>query len=231
MNYIWDTLILARRKNIDISNIIFKLAKSYSPYLELAMPYINFELEEDNAELEINPFYRFHAIFTRMFQPDDEELEELRQELLNCMLHFIYNIDIYSGMNRHEFMRMFIRRDIEQGYFGEELQQEWKLFSRSEQETIATQMIDMYQTGSGVESVRKAILGVFHDGYIYFNKTLKNELLIFAGIREKEIYKKKMDFLLQMFLPLDFTYRIYWARHFGIIGREEVMKADSIVLY
>lgn len=231
MNYIWDTLILAKRKKIDISNINFKLAKVYSPYLEMAMSYINYELEENTTELEINPFYRFHAIFNRLFQPDDEEYMELREELLNCMLHFIYEIDIYSGMNKHEFMRIFIRRDIEQGYFGKHLQEGWELFSQSEQETITTQMIDMYQTGSGVESVRKAILGIFHDGYIYFNKTLKNELLIFAGIREREKYKRKMEFLLEMFLPLDFTYRIYWARHFGIIGREEIMKADTVVLY
>ncbi len=231
MNYIWDTLILAKRKNIDISNINFKLAKVYSPYLEMAMSYINYELEENTTELEINPFYRFHAIFNRLFQPDDEEYMELREELLNCMLHFIYKIDIYSGMNKHEFMRIFIRKDIEQGYFGKHMQEGWELFSQSEQETITTQMIDMYQTGSGVESARKAILGVFHDGYIYFNKTLKNELLIFAGIREREKYKRKMEFLLEMFLPLDFTYRIYWARHFGIIGREEIMKADTVVLY
>lgn len=231
MNYIWDTLILARRKKIDVDTIYFKLAEVYSPYLEIAMSYINYEIKENTTELEVNPFYRFHDMFSRLFMPDNEDYKELREELLNCMLHYINNIDIYSGMNQHEFMRVFIRRDIENGYFGEHMQKEWNLFSQTEQETIMTQMIDMYQTGSGVEIARKAILGVFHDGYIYFNKTLKNELLVFAGIQEKEVYKRKMEFLLEMFMPLDFTYRIYWARHFGIIGREEIMKTDSIVLY
>lgn len=231
MNYMWDTLILAKRKNIDIDNIFFKLAKVYSPYLELAMKYINFSLDESTTELEVNPFYRFGYIFNRMFMPDDEESMELREELLNCMLHFIYNIDIYTGMNTHEFMRMFIRKDIENGYFGEEMKKFWKLFSLTEQESITTQMIDMYKTGSGAEILRKAVLSVFPNGYVYFNRVLNDEILIFAGIREKDIYKHKMSFILKMFMPLDFKYRIYWSQHFGIIGSKELMKEDSIVLY
>ncbi|MBD5135745.1 MAG: hypothetical protein HDT39_07270 [Lachnospiraceae bacterium] len=231
MNYMWDTLILAKRKNIDIENIYFRLAEIYSPYLELAMKYINFSIDENTTELDVNPFYRFGYIFNRMFMPDDDESQELREELLNCMLHFIYNIDIYTGMNTHEFMRMFIRSDIENGYFGEEMKESWSLFSLTEQEVVTTQMIDMYKTGSGAEVLRKAILGVFNNGYVYFNKILKDEILIFAGIREKDIYRRKMEFLIEMFMPLDFKYRIYWSKHFGIIGSEELMKEDAIVLY
>ena len=136
-----------------------------------------------------------------------------------------------SGMNKHEYMRKFIKKDIENGYFGDSIGEKWKLFTLEEQETITTQMIDMYQTGSSVEIARKAILGVFHDGYIYFNKVLKDELLIFAGIVEKDVYKAKMQFLIELFLPIDFKYVIFWSKHFGIIGNDELMKENSIVLY
>lgn len=231
MNYIWDTLIKARRKQIDISDLNFRLADIYSPYLELAMSDINFQLSTGVNELEVNPFYRFEHIFSRMFSPDNDELVELRSELLNCMLRYIYNIDIYAGMNNHEFMRLYIKRDIENGCFGEEIQDNWKLFDIDEQDTIINQMINMYKTGSSIEVARMAILGVFHDGYVYFNNVTGNEILIFAGIKEREIYKSKMDFLIEMFLPLDFKYKIYWSKHFGIIGNDELMIEDSIVLY
>lgn len=231
MNYIWDALIMAKRKNIDIKELTFRLADIYSPYLELAMSYINFEITDNTKEIEVNPFYRLGLIFNRMFEPDNTEYTELREELLNCMLHYINNIDIYSGMNKNEFMRMYIKRDIESGYFGEKLKEKWSVFSLDEQETITTQMINMYQTGSSVEVVRKAILGVFHDGYVYFNTVKKNELLIFLGIVELDIYKAKIDFIIELFMPIDFEYKIYWSRHFGIIGNDELMKEDSIVLY
>ncbi|MBQ3544185.1 MAG: hypothetical protein IJA34_04270 [Lachnospiraceae bacterium] len=231
MNYIWDALIMAKRKNIDIKELNFRLADIYSPYLELAMSYINFEITDNTKEIEVNPFYRLGSIFNRMFEPDNTEYTEFREELLNCMLHYINNIDIYSGMNKNEFMRMYIKRDIESGYFGEKLKEKWSVFSLDEQETITTQMINMYQTGSSVEVVRKAILGVFHDGYVYFNTVKKNELLIFLGIVELDIYKAKIDFIIELFMPIDFEYKIYWSRHFGIIGNDELMKEDSIVLY
>ena len=231
MNYIWDALIMAKRKNIDIKELTFRLADVYSPYLELAMSYINFEITDKTKELEVNPFYRLGFIFNRMFAPDNEENLELKEELLNCMLHYINNIDIYTGMNKNEFMRMYIKKDIVNGYFGENIKEKWSLFSLDEQETITTQMINMYQTGSSVEVVRKAILGIFPDGYVYFNKVKKNELLIFLGIVEADIYKSKIDFLTELFMPIDFEYKIYWSRHFGIIGNDELMKEDSIVLY
>lgn len=230
MNYIWDASIRAKRKNIDIKKLTFNPAEIYSPYMELAMNYINYQITEDSEEIEVNPFYRFGYIFNQLMDPESEK-DELRNEILNCALHFLNNVDIYNGMNRHEFMRMFIRKDIENGYFGDRIRENWKLFELDEQETVITQMINMYQTGSNIEISRKAILGVFHDGYIYFNKMLKNEILIFAGIREREIYKAKMQLLIELFMPVDFQYQIYWSKHFGIIGTDELMKEDSIVLY
>lgn len=231
MNYVWDTLILAKRKNIDIKDIIFRLAEIYSPYLELAMSCLNFELSDEDKELEVNPYYRFGWIFEKMFLPDNLDYRELREELLNCMLHYIYRIDIYSGMNAHEFKKVFIRKDIESGYFGDTNKDRWNYFKADEKDSVLNQMIDLYETGSSIEVLRKAVLAVFFDGFVYYNKVNKNEVLIFAGIRRREEYEKKMQFIIDIFLPLDFNYRVYWAKHFGIIGREEVMHADSIVLY
>jgi len=221
---------MARRKKIDTTELTFLLADIYSPYMELAMNSINYVITEDTKELEVNPFYRFESIFNKLFEPEADNME-LRKELLNCMLHYLNNIDIYAGMNRHEFMRLFIRRDIENGYFGETMKKRWKLFHQEEQETITTQMIDMYQTGSSVEIARKAILGVFHNGYLYFNKVQTDEIIIFVGVKEKEIYREKLQFLLELFMPVDFNYRVFWSKHFGIIGCDELMRGDSIALY
>ena len=231
MNYVWDAIIKAKRKKINIDDIVYKLPEVYSPYLEIAMNYINYEINEECTELEVNPFYRFNSIFKSMYKPGDEEYIEVKQELLNCIFHYISKIDIYTGMNSHEFMRMYIRRDIENGYYGVDLQENWKNFELDEQETIVTQLINMYKTGSSIEIARKAILGVFHDGYIYYNKVLKDEILIFAGIKELDKYKKKMDILINLFMPIDFNYKIYWSKHFGIIGNDELMVEDSVVLY
>ena len=231
MNYIWDAIIKAKRKNISTSDLMFRKAKIYSPYMEMAMNYINYEIEKDNEEIEVNPFYRFGFIFNELFKPDDYEYTELKEELLNCMLHYINNMDIYTGMNKHEFMRLYIKKDIENGYFGESIKDKCHLFELDEQETIITQLINMYQTGSSIEVLRKAILGVFHDGYIYYNIVLKDEILIFAGIRELEKYIEKMNILIELFMPIDFNYKIYWSKHFGIIGNDELMKEGSVVLY
>ena len=231
MNYIWDAIIKARRKQINTEDIVYKLPEVYSPYLEMAMNYINYEIDEECTELEVNPFYRFNSIFKSMYKPDDEEYTEVKQELLNSILHYISRIDIYTGMNKHEFMRMFIQRDIANGYYGVKLQENWHIFDAEEQDTIITQLINMYMTGSSVEITRKAILGVFHDGYIYYNRVMKNEILIFAGIKELDKYINKMNILIELFMPIDFKYKIYWSKHFGIIGNDELMVEDAVVLY
>lgn len=43
--------------------------------------------------------------------------------------------------------------------------------------------------------------------------------------------KVRLQFLQDMFLPIDHQVYLFWEHHFGIIGVEETMVVDEVVLF
>ncbi|SFR97439.1 hypothetical protein [Anaeromicropila populeti] len=232
MNYLWDTVIKARQAGIDIDEFRFSPAKRYSPYMEMAFDDLNIPIEADmEKEIEINPYYRFHKIFKTMFDIENYDDVKIRGELFDWIIHLIATVDINMGLNMQEFYRRFIDHDIRSGVFGEIAKERWNYFNLFEQEYITNKLIDLYKLNTPVLMLKKVIHFVFQDSYVYVNNIDKPEILIYAGVKKITKYVEKMEFIKEMFLPLGYLCRIYWDKHFGIIGKEATMKMDHIVLY
>ena len=43
--------------------------------------------------------------------------------------------------------------------------------------------------------------------------------------------QQKVDFLINVFLPLNFTTHLFWERHFGIVDVDVTMELDEMVLF
>lgn len=232
MNYLWDTIIKAKQAGVNLDEITYRAAKEYSAYMEMSFQDMNVLMNPDmDKTVEINPYYRFFDIFKNMFDLDNMEDVEVRNELFDWMIHLIGSIDISLGMNKQEFYRRFIQDDIERGSFGDEAKDSFSYFTQKEKEYVTRQMAELYQLNAPIHLLRKIIHFVFRYSYVYVNNLDKPEILIYAGVKKLEQYIQKMNFILEMFLPLGYEYRIYWDKHFGIIGRAATMKVDSIVLY
>jgi hypothetical protein len=231
MNYIWDMLIKAENAGIQKENITFKPAKVYSPYMELAFDELNSMFLEGSLEVEINPYYRFYDIFKNLFPPDLMEFDSLRNVLFDLLIHHLADTDAYMGMNKQEFYERFIRDDIKNDCFGIQVENRFNIFSEKEKQFLLNCIIRLYQLGESLQLLKEAIKGIFKKSSIYINTQDKDEILIYLGEKRNQIKHQKITFLLEFFLPVSYTIRIYWDKHFGIINVNETMKIDEIMLY
>lgn len=230
MNYIWDTIIRAKQRGIDIDKIHFKLAQRYSAYMEMSFDSIN-EIIEEDMEVEINPYYRFYSIFKNMFSVEQEEDEQIKAELFDLCVHLLAKIDVNTGMNQQEFFRLFVEQDIERGVFGKRAAVCWQSFEAREKEFISNHIVFLYKLGQPIYILKNVIGYIFPNSYLYINNIEKKEILVYAGVKKKEVYENKLRFLRTVFLPLGYDMRIYWDKHLGIIGMAETMQIGQIVLY
>lgn len=230
MNYIWDVVIRAHQSGLPKEKIVFTLAKSYSPYMELAPANLNFN-QVDDLQIEINPYYRFYEIFKDMFNINNEEDVELRNVLLDITIHFLDGIDRMQGMNKTEFYHQFIRREILDGRLGPQIREKFVLFSEPEQTILVANYLQLLVSGEMLYLLKETIRKIFKNSTIYANYETVNELMFFIPAEKTDLRVTKLELIKDLFLPLKFTTLTYWKDHFGIIGNDETMLIDSIALY
>lgn len=229
MNYVWDVIILARQLGVEIKKINFVEAKSYSPYMELSYKDINSTIIE--GDIEVNPYYRFYEIFKDLFNINNSEEVELRETLFDILMHFLSRIDTYEGMNKREYYKKILLKDIENGLLGSILKEKIQLFSVNEQDILAHNIIRLHTTGEMLYLFKDTIKKIFKNPTIYANYEVKDELLIYIRDNKTDLNEAKLEFIKEIFLPIKFRVEIYWEHHFGIIGVDETMKINSIALY
>lgn len=229
VNYIWDLLIKSADNGMRKQQIQFTPAVSYSPYMELSYEMLN--TRTIDPIVEVNPYYRYYAIFKELFPADHHEDEEFKHHLFDLVLHFLAEIDLLQGMNKREYHLQFVLKDIELGLFGKRIQSHMRLLPKVEREQIASNILRMYRTGDEIYLLRDTMRNLFKDCMIYAKSDGEDELLIYLAQEECEALKLKVALILEIFLPIRFQAKIYWKQHFGIMGADETMKLDQIALY
>lgn len=229
MNYIWDLVIKAERSGLAKQTIKFSAARIFSPYLELSLKYLN--TPEVPPQVEVNPYYGYYEIFKELFDINNSEETELRNTLFDIIIHFLADIDRNQGLNKRDYYLKFILQDIEAGLFGKQNSVRIKLFDRDEKEIIAGNILRLYELGEAVYLLTDTLRKIFKKPFIYANPEEKDELIIYIDQKESRTAQEKMELIKEFFVPVRFQTEIYWKNHFGIIGLDEIMRIDDIVLY
>ena len=247
MNYIWDLIIEVEKLGIRKDQLSFKKANSYSPYMELSFEDLNKTLLEENDrrstdrhykrdkkityEIEINPYYRFHEIFRDMYSMDDVDFIELKEVLFDLLIHHLAETDSYMGMNKWEFYKEFLLEDIKSQFFGNKVYQQFYVFTEVERQYLLARILILYELGESLLLFKETIHTIFKNSALYINRRDKEEILIYLGVVKSKKQEEKLTFILDFFLPVKYEIRVYWDKHFGIIGEEETMSMNQIVLY
>ena len=231
MNYIWDMAIKAARQNIPSATITFLPGKSCSPYMELAFEDINTSLLDQQPAIEINPYYRFCDIFKKLLDINFLGHEELRAIFFDLVIHYLLFVDCQQGLSKREYYGKFILEDIQKGVFGQEIQNSITVFTIDELHIILSSIISLYQTHASLHLFKLAVRKIFKNSIIYYRREETAEVLIYLGTIKTHVTSQKINTLLTLFLPLGFAFRLYWEKHFGIIGMEQTMCIDNIVIY
>lgn len=229
MNYAWDVIINFRQYGRKERDVKFLPARSYSPYMELSDPNINFDKVEE--EIEVNPYFRFYEIFKDLFNINNEEDVELRETFFDIVMHFLTDIDTLQGMTKREFYIRFVLDDIKNGVLGSRIKDRFEIFSYREKIIIVENLIKLYKTGQALYLLKDTVRNIFTNSTIYANYETKDELLFYIPYKRSEVNDAKIEFIEEFFLPIKFRTEIFWEEHFGVIGVDETMKVDSIALY
>lgn len=229
MNYIWEALLAAKRNGIEERKLKFSAAKEPSPYVEVSFAELNTTVLED-PEIQVNPLYRFSRIFSELLAPDVREYSEARALFLDVFLHYIARTDLLSGMHRKEYYCLFLRRELEEGVYGEKAAEAFSLFDAGQQRRIVSSLTGLYQSAYYKEIFRELVTGLYENAIVYEERDRAEVLYLYVGRKESEAERKKIRFLVDTFLQVHTEVKIFYDRHFGILDQEETMITDRILL-
>lgn len=230
MNYLWECMLQIMQQEIPEEKIQFQIAKEYSPYMELSLPYLNQGNIKDRIVIEVNPYYRFYDIFKNLYEPNLTDFKQLRKSLTNLIFHSLSQSDSLSGMTRMEYLKKLLYQDIKISVYGDFYKSSISYFTRNERELILSGIIRQQQIGSSLDIFKNIATALISNIIIYHNNDNAHEILIFIGQKKNNELEVKMTFLIRMFLEIQYKLELYYEYHFGIIGVEETMVIDEMSL-
>ncbi len=229
MNFGWQLQVRAVEEDKNPKEIFYKKGEPFSPYTEVIFEDLN--NKEIKNFVEINPYYRFFSVFNELLDVNFDENQDIKEVLLDHVYHHLLDIDMFQGMNRREFYITFVIKNIEQGYFGDELRENISIFNNKERRYLANGILSMYETTECIFILKKVTKEIFTKAYIFSNTDNKDEVVFFLRVKETEINRMKIEFIKHLFLPYKYNVEIFWENIFGVIGEGDFMRNDGIVIY
>lgn len=229
MNYVWEALLKAREQGIAEYDLRFLPARSPSPYMEVALEDLNKDRIEE-LQIKVNPLYRFNNIFSGIFAPDIWEYTDARTIFLDVFLHYAAVTDLLSGMHRQEYYYCFMAEELQEGIFGEKAAEAFALFQSGQRRKIVMSLLGLYQAGHYKKIFISLVKALYENAIIYEGRDRAEAIFLYVGRKETDEERKRVQFLVDTFLPLDEKVEIFYDKHFGIIDVEETMGLDRILL-
>jgi len=249
MNFIWYPLIEAIQAEYDTNKIRYRVsdrtffdilngetirinarAHHISPYIEylpiaLYDPDKAVKLEDKLARVDVNPYHRFYAIFHHILQPERHDANDLI--LCDIITHFLAHVDRICGMCRRDFRILIIIEEIERGCFGD-AKEVFSLFNISEKRALAEGLLMLYETANSIRCLDALFQRIMTDFEVRLRDNMEVVFYNPYGFNERE--DKKLQFIIKLFLPVDFSYVIHWQYTYGTIEHDESMMLEGFVL-
>lgn len=230
MNYIWETALAADQSGIPREEITYRPARNGSPYAEVVLENLNSRTLESTV-VEVNPLYRFAKEFAAVFDCNVEGLEKTRELLFDITMHYMVQADLRQGLSRQEYGMRFLLRDLLNGVCGRKTAEVATHFEKDKLRRLLVFIRKMYQCGSSITLFREVMRYMYPESLVYASNDETGEVLAYIGRKETAQERERIEFLQDMFLPIQFHLFIFWDRHFGIIDVEETMVLDEMVLF
>ena len=211
MRYIWQ--------NYSAENNFYIEEKTLSPYLEVG----NFH----EKNIGVNPVPRFYKIFSPFYQV---ESKKNFREIENCLLHYLAQLDLKSGLHLTSIYKRKLDRDIRNNFFGSYAKKLYLSLEKNERRIFLI-YLQRHESAQGLKNFFfEAVLQFFPETKFYFHEW-EEKFLICVPQLETEHNKNLMELLIFCLLDMGASYEIFWNCHFGIIGESETMKLDEVVIY
>lgn len=227
MNYIWDITLAAKRNGMKKSELFFEQGKEVSPYYEQSFPCINQKVV-DHTVIEINALHRFDHLLGSYLHEGFAQHQEFKRYFFDLVVHFLCEMDLVKGMSRESLYLAQLEEELNSGVFGSV--DDFTAFDTTEKDKLLPLVLIEQKTGSSLSLFRKALTAIYPSVLLYQIKEEPKRLLFYLGIKQSEGEQKKLNFIQDMFLPLEFQPRTFWDRHFGVCSVDATLVAGEIEL-
>lgn len=230
MNTAWEVALKAKEQGVDPQALRYIPNCNSGPYRETGFIDLNIR-ELGESEVEINPLYRFTHIFGELLDVNLTEMPEARELLFDVFLHYQTQLDLRSGLTKSEYYVRALLKDILNGAYGKEAADAICLFSNPQVKKILYAMLELFRCGMSVGLFQKVIRAVYPTAVVYRNTDIYRELLIYLPLTKSVEEEQKLNFIIGMFLDINFTVYTFWGKHFGIIGYDLTLQFDKMLLF
>ena len=215
MQYIWEVVLAAEKNGIREADLRYEVAEVRSPYLEVSFCDLNTQTVEQTA-VEVNPFYRFFDIFSGVLDINQKEYKKTKEIFVDAVFHYLALTDLRMGMSRKDYYFKFLVEELESGQY--------------EKKYIVLALMDVISSRNYREIFKWLFQEIYQDSIIYKSMDCANELYIYVGSAETQEERKRVQFLLDTFLPIGVRTEVFYQEHFGILEVEETMILDKVLL-
>lgn len=229
MNFIWEIVKKANMQSIKSEELFFCQSDQVSPWYEQSFTSLN-QKEIDSKIIEINALCRFSGIFNNILHKELEGYEEYRKYIYDVFIHFLAELDLNSHLTRDDFYLSRLQNEIIDGVCGEKYGITIARMNFYDRKNLIDLLYHEMHTTATLTIFRNAIRMIYTDALLYQLKDKPNELILYVGMKKlKE--EQKVNFIIDMFLPLGFDIRIFWENHFGVMSVDATMELDEIELF
>lgn len=149
---------------------------------------------------------------------------------MDAVFHYLALTDLRMGMSRKDYYVKFLVEELESGQFGRKAKAAIQLFSSYEKKYIVLALMDVVSSRNYREIFKWLFQEIYKDSIIYKSMDCANELYIYVGSAETQEERKRVQFLLDTFLPIGVRTEVFYLEHFGILEIEETMILDQVLL-
>lgn len=181
--------------------------------------------------IEVNPLFRFEKIFRSLFSNNDSVLDiNLKKEIENILIHYLTDLDFYYGMHKFVLEEEQIEKEIERVFYGEKIKNIYTNLSKKEQMIILNLLNYKNKIDNKKSLFCEAVRKIFPKAIFYFYKE-KRKFLLYIAENDTEENIDKMLLIEDLFLDNICSLEVFWNKHFGIIGENNTMSINNIVIY
>lgn len=182
-------------------------------------------------EIEVNPLIRFSKIFEALCRLTHGECKGGNvKAVVNMVLHYLALLDQKLGMNRNSFLDRLYFEDITAGRYGEKCKNFFEAIPYEKKRIIARNLRHYHQENERKSRFEECIMEIFPAARLYIY-TPENKYLIYLPYEENDENTTLINLMVLLFLEVTLHWEAFWQKHFGIIGRDQTMHLDQVVIY
>lgn len=219
MRYVWEYF-----QQNEKADVTLRPLEDCSPYLEISE---NGFL--DPGTVSYNPFLRYGNVMQKLWDLTSEKDDFLT--LFDVCSKVLIEADLMDCVTVEQREKSCLRESILQGIYGSEITKEFTRLSDEEREKLIHSLW-MAKKSSQKSSYlfAEAVITNLQAAGVYRDRENPKKIIIFMGHKKNEKEERTLRMLSFFLLPMENTYEILWDRPFNVMGVEELMKINELVM-